>query len=271
MLKIGEFSKMAGVTPRMLKYYEETGLLLPRHIDVSNGYRYYEAGQLLALAQIKMLQSVGFSTREMSGVIGAEISSELLAEKKQQILDNMQGELEKVRLLEFYENALSSLPFNQDYTAVIKELPAVTVVAARRVLGNVDEVEAYIFFVLREAEARGYHMVTPVYGTVTYFDEEYRDENIDCEITFPVERLGRKTSLFVVKETEYAEQAVCVLHKGGYHFLKDAYIFAYDWIDKNGYQAAAPVREKYLSGMWDMAEKEGDYLTELQIPIRKRG
>lgn len=269
MLKIGDFSKMAGVTPRMLKYYEETGLFLPTHIDESNGYRYYETSQLIELARIKMLQSVGFSTKEMNGINDLEISERLLAEKKQQILDNMQQDLEKVRLLEFYEKTLSSLPFIQDYTAVIRELPEATVASARRVMSNVAEVEAYTFFILKEAAEKGYHVVKPTYGTVTYFDDEYRDENMDCEITFPIESIGKKSSLFIVKQTEYVEQAICVLHKGGYQFLPDAYIFAYDWIDKNGYQAIAPVREKYVSGMWDMEDEEAEYLTELQIPIRK--
>ena len=42
MLKIGGFSKLSKVTIKALRYYEKEGLLIPRHIDVFNGYRYYD-------------------------------------------------------------------------------------------------------------------------------------------------------------------------------------------------------------------------------------
>jgi len=45
MFKIGEFSKLTQVSIRMLRYYDETGLLKPAQIDQFTGYRSYSVDQ----------------------------------------------------------------------------------------------------------------------------------------------------------------------------------------------------------------------------------
>ncbi|MEZ4832447.1 MAG: MerR family DNA-binding transcriptional regulator [Caldilineaceae bacterium] len=46
MLKIGEFSKLAQVSVKTLRYYAELGLLKPDWVDRYTGYRYYTLQQL---------------------------------------------------------------------------------------------------------------------------------------------------------------------------------------------------------------------------------
>lgn len=41
MLKIGDFSKLSRVSIRMLRHYDEIGLLSPIKVDPDTGYRYY--------------------------------------------------------------------------------------------------------------------------------------------------------------------------------------------------------------------------------------
>ncbi len=46
MFRIGEFSKLAQVTVKALRLYDERGLLVPARVDRSSGYRFYSAAQL---------------------------------------------------------------------------------------------------------------------------------------------------------------------------------------------------------------------------------
>ena len=46
MFRIGEFSQIARVSGRLLRYYDSIGLLRPPRIDTDTGYRSYSAGQL---------------------------------------------------------------------------------------------------------------------------------------------------------------------------------------------------------------------------------
>ena len=60
MLKIGEFSGLSRISIRMLRYYDENGLLCPAYIDETSGYRYYEECQLVEAARIAALRDIGF-------------------------------------------------------------------------------------------------------------------------------------------------------------------------------------------------------------------
>ena len=44
MLNIGEFARIGQVSPRMLRHYDEIGLLKPNFVDPRTAYRSYEVG-----------------------------------------------------------------------------------------------------------------------------------------------------------------------------------------------------------------------------------
>ena len=52
MFRIGDFARLARVSPRLLRWYEEVGLLVPAQVDSASGYRYYTAAQLVHLNRI---------------------------------------------------------------------------------------------------------------------------------------------------------------------------------------------------------------------------
>ena len=64
MLKIGDFSKLSRLSVRMLRHYDERGLLVPLSTDPFTGYRYYAEEQLAAAAHIAALRAMGFSLAE---------------------------------------------------------------------------------------------------------------------------------------------------------------------------------------------------------------
>jgi hypothetical protein len=41
MLKMGDFSSLAQVSIKTLRYYDERSLLSPAHVDPETGYRFY--------------------------------------------------------------------------------------------------------------------------------------------------------------------------------------------------------------------------------------
>ena len=64
MLKIGAFSALSHISVRMLRYYDENGLLRPSHIDRFTGYRYYDESQLAEACRIALLRDMGFEKVE---------------------------------------------------------------------------------------------------------------------------------------------------------------------------------------------------------------
>jgi DNA-binding transcriptional MerR regulator len=58
-MRIGELAQRAGTTTRALRFYESQGLLAAHR--TSNGYRDYDEEDLRLVAEIRTLQTVGFS------------------------------------------------------------------------------------------------------------------------------------------------------------------------------------------------------------------
>ena len=69
MLKIGEFSKLTQVSVRMLRYYDENGLLKPASIDRFSGYRLYRPEPISVLNKILFMRDLGFSVAEMASLL----------------------------------------------------------------------------------------------------------------------------------------------------------------------------------------------------------
>ncbi|APA94112.1 MerR family transcriptional regulator [Nocardia seriolae] len=72
---IGELSRATGVPPRLLRYYEEQGLLVP-HRD-SNGYRGYPDSAPARVARIRELLAAGLPTRDIRELLPCATDSGL--------------------------------------------------------------------------------------------------------------------------------------------------------------------------------------------------
>ncbi len=69
MFRIGEFSRLTQVSVRMLRHYDEVGLLRPAQIDEATGYRLYSVQQIPAVQKIVLLRNVGFGIAEIAAAL----------------------------------------------------------------------------------------------------------------------------------------------------------------------------------------------------------
>ena len=69
MFRIGDFSRIARVSARLLRFYDEIGLLAPATADAQTGYRYYSVTQLERLNRITVLKDLGFSLEQIGDIL----------------------------------------------------------------------------------------------------------------------------------------------------------------------------------------------------------
>ena len=60
-MKVGELSRETGVAIRLLRYYEEQGLLTSHRSE--GGHRHYEPGAVATVARIRTLLAAGLPTK----------------------------------------------------------------------------------------------------------------------------------------------------------------------------------------------------------------
>ncbi|MFW6690502.1 MerR family transcriptional regulator [Streptomyces sp. MAR4 CNX-425] len=66
-MRIGELAHRTGVSRRLLRYYEEQGLLHP--VRQPNGYREYAEGDVDAVRHIRVLLDAGLRTAVIAGIL----------------------------------------------------------------------------------------------------------------------------------------------------------------------------------------------------------
>src|SRR5215471_7553207 len=69
MFRIGDFSRIARVSARLLRFYDELGLFRPAHADPQTGYRSYTIAQLVELNRITVLKELGFSLEQIGDLL----------------------------------------------------------------------------------------------------------------------------------------------------------------------------------------------------------
>ena len=67
-MRISELARLAGVTPRTIRYYENLGLLEASERE-GTGFRYYTENELRRLQKINLLKTLGLTLDEISQVV----------------------------------------------------------------------------------------------------------------------------------------------------------------------------------------------------------
>ncbi len=104
---ISQLSKLAGVSSRTLRYYEEIGLLLPREKG-ENGYRYYTSQQVDKLQQIMFYRSFDMELEEIKVILSSPDFNRI--EALENHLEKLEKQKAKInRLIENVNKTISTL------------------------------------------------------------------------------------------------------------------------------------------------------------------
>lgn len=270
MYRIGQFSKINRVTIKTLHHYDEVGLLKPAYVDEENGYRYYSSDQMLTVHKIISLRNMGFSVDEVIAVTKGTNIMGIYEQRKAEIEEQLSVTQQQLSLINYYISELKE-GFNlNNYQIIIKELPQCIVYSKRVMVSCYDEYFQLIPQIGREIVEMNPNLkcANPAYCFIIYHDGEYKDKNMDIEFCEAVTSYGKNTTSIRFKNME-STSAVCVLHKGSYATIGNAYAYIYKWIDDNVYTVCGNPRESHIDGIWNK-DNPSDWLTELQIPICKK-
>ena len=103
MFRIGDFSRIARVSARLLRFYDEIGLFVPAHADPQSGYRFYTVAQLSELNRILVLKELGFNLDQVRAIVSKNVDP---AELRNMLL------LRNTSIGNFFDLCAISLPIN---------------------------------------------------------------------------------------------------------------------------------------------------------------
>lgn len=71
-MAIGAFARESGLTASALRFYADSGLLVPAEVDADTGYRYYGAGQVERAVALRRLREIAMPLADAAAVLDAE-------------------------------------------------------------------------------------------------------------------------------------------------------------------------------------------------------
>lgn len=271
MLKIGEFSKLSRVSVRMLRYYDEIGLLKPAEIDRFTDYRYYREDQLPTVNRITALRDMGFSLANIVPVLAAYDDRRQL----ERFFSARQRELEALsrdtaRKLALLDAAQKRLREEKDmnYNVTIKTIPARYAATVRMTIPRYED-EGLVWGVLTEETSRmRLAEADPCLCAVTFLDGEYKEENVEVMAWKTVKGSYPDTEHVKFRTLPEATVASCT-YQGSYEQIGDVYAAVAAWIEANGYEPADAMFNIYHVSPHETQDPD-EFVTEVCYPVRKK-
>jgi DNA-binding transcriptional MerR regulator len=270
MLSIGEFARLGQISPRMLRHYDEIGVLKPDRVDPHSGYRGYAVAQLGRLHRLLALRDLGFTLEQVRELLlddglPVEQLRGMLRLRQAQIEQNVADEQARFRRVEAHLRALEGSIVMSSVDVVVKTTEPVRVAEASGVAAGFGDQLKPLFNklvprVLEHLTAAGARPGI----MVAWYEEPSDDGSVVVHAGFDVggQQLPDGDGINVVDLPRI--KVASVVHRGAMDSVEATYEMLVRWIDDSGYELAGRSRELYHQ--WDDDHPERG-ITELQMPI----
>jgi len=221
---------------------------------------------IIALKQMGIALSQIGQLLEESGEMSSAIQL-FLELKENELKSAIEDNKRQLDLIQNYQKRIRG-DHMLNYNPIIKSLPEVIVASMETVVPSYDTYFDIVPKMGDEMRRQGAVCAIPEYCFTIYLDNEYRESDIHVEVCESVVDYCEDSEMVTYKLVHKVDEAVCILHKGPYETLSDAYGFIFQWIEQNGYKVIGQLRESYIDGIWNKPSNE-DWLTEIQVPVSR--
>ena len=274
MFSIGEFASIGRVSIRMLRHYDEIGLLTPARVDPFTGYRSYDGQQFEVLGRILVFKDLGFRLDEVKQIVHSQVSEDrlhqMLAAKRDDVARRLDLDAARLRRLDarlHYTEGDSSM-----ITVDTKSLPptriaAVTEKAAGFGPENIGPIIGPMYARLAGCLARDGVDFGPSSIAMYEAVDDAEGTGITVHAAFEVGPTVTSAEGYEVRELPAVDLAVTTVHHGSMVTIGETWGQFMAWIETNGYELSGVCREYYLVSEPQPQENWG---TELQQPVVRR-
>ena len=271
MFTVGEFSQLAQVSKRLLRYYDEIGLLKPAHTDKFTNRRYYRAAQLPRLNRILALKDLGLSLEQIQRLMNDKVSTDeiqgMLLLKKAEIEQQLHDELQRIRNIEsrlqFIRDAESSKPLD----VIVKQIPAQPVLSLRTIFPSTEAamtIFEQIITLLPDKSTYGWF-----FGV--WHGDGLDEDGMDMEMGRVVTTKTHSPVLLnddlrlTIRELPAVETMATFVVNGSTENMHIGYGAIGTWAETNNYRFSGAPRE--LALQIPKAADGSDGITEIQFPV----
>lgn len=266
MLKIGDFSKLSRVSIRMLRHYDDIGLLKPAEIDDFTGYRYYREDQLFVVARITALKDMGFSLADIVKILEIYDDKEklevFLAARQKELAEQARETEYKLMLLDTAQKRLRKEQ-NMNFDVTVKTIPERYAATVHMVVPRYED-EGMAWSMMKESK-QPLVPADPCYAVAEFLDDEFKEKDVEIVVSMNVKGKYEDTEHVKFKTLPAVKVASCIV-KGSYDQMVDAYATVVSWIKENGYNMNGHMFNIYHVSP-AQTQNPDEYVTEVCFPV----
>ena len=268
MLKIGDFSKLSRVSIRMLRHYDDLGLLKPAEIDTFTGYRYYREEQLFTVGRITALKDMGFALADIVRILAIYEDREkldaFLADRQQELAEQAKETEYKLMLLDTARKRLRKEQ-NMSFDVTVKTIPERYAATVHMIIPKYED-EGMAWGMMMECK-EPLVPADPCYAIAEFLDPEYKEQDVEIVVSMAVKGQYRDTEHVKFRTLPAVKVASCVV-RGSYDQMGDAYATVVSWIKANGYKISGPMFNIYHVGPTQTRNPD-EFVTEACFQIEE--
>lgn len=275
LLTIGELARICNISTKTLRHYDKKNILNPTWNDPMTGYRYYSFDNIIIINIIKELKNLGFQLTDIGDLIKErDIKKfiDLYQNKKQNIEQQInQLKINQQRIenrIQHLEDLSKNKTFQQN-SIELKQINKRKICFKRTVAPcNPKTFSVLLNKLLKTIAENNYFQQGPL---MAIFHDDYKmfnPEKADMEVCVEVKTKNNKVNPSHIRTIEPG-LFITTICKGPYNKLIEGYKKLVAWIDNNNYQINGKSIEIYLVDFLH-TKSENNFITELQVPIKKR-
>jgi DNA-binding transcriptional MerR regulator len=274
MFRIGDFSRIARVSARLLRFYDELGLFVPAHADEFTGYRYYTIAQLADLNRILVLKELGFNLDQVRDILRANVAPAEL----RNMLVLRRNDVEKTlaieaRRLQQIETRIAQLETDGTLSAddvLVRAEPAHEILSLRRTVPSFAAARSLILE-LRELARPALPRNAALTLLAIAHSPDFEQDEIDVEFGFVIDGLpvaSAPAGGLARRTLEPVDRMATCVRVG---LPEDAHLVTSKigrYLAASGESLAGPGREVFLQV--PNPERMHESVVEMQFAIRPR-
>lgn len=272
MLKIGDFSKLSRISIRMLRHYDEIGLLVPKAIDDFTSYRYYAEDQLPIAGRITALKDMGFGLAAIGEILKSYDDPQALAEflsiKQAEVQAQADETAHRLLLLDTAIKRLRKDETAMNYNVTVKTLPERYVASVRKVIPAYDQEGMLWGMMMTETAPLKMQPADNCNSLAIFHDDGYKEADVDVEVQMTVKGSYQNTTNVVFK-TEPAVEIASATYKGSYEQMPAVNHAVASWVQDNSYEFSGMMFCIYHVSP-AQTQNPDEYVTEVCYSVKRK-
>ncbi|WP_082659707.1 GyrI-like domain-containing protein [Cellulomonas sp. B6] len=265
LLRIGAFSTLSRISVRMLRHYQEHGVLEPAAVDPFTGHRWYRAEQIADAHLVVLLRDAGFgvgaiaalvsSTGDPAGVEAAVVAQRAELARREDDLRSQLTALDRVS---------TALRGRTMHDVTLTTFSPTVLAGLRRVLPGYSD-EGRLWQELMPLLGRAGAVPAPdAMAGATFHDPDHRESDVDVEVWIEVAAPFEAAAPLTCRAEPAREAAVATL-RGDYAGVGDVMASLGAFVAERGLETG-PMFNVYRVGP-QQSQDPADWVTDVCLPV----